>query len=193
MLEILFARMLDKLGAGVVAADPNGPVLADNAGRKGRECHGRAQTCTYGLQGGGGAAEHGGVVAAGGTSILEVQRRMTCGAYMQVGAGAGGAEGSVNFSGMLLLRSYGCLFFWVLIWLVRNSLGGEGLPRTSDVVDNRSLAKEDADRSLLHTILASLLNEKNKRMLRSIQNASRAPSVDSRACSCAQPPSDPIL
>ena len=86
--------MLDKLGAGVVAADasgPNGPVLADNAGRKGRECHGRAQTCTYGLQGGGGAAEHGGVVAAGGTSILEVQRRMTCGAYVQVGAGGRGA------------------------------------------------------------------------------------------------------
>ena len=81
--------MLDKLGAGVVAADPNGPVLADNAGRKGRECHGRAQTCTYGLQGGSGAAEHGGEVAAGGTSILEVQRRMTCGAYVQVGAGVG--------------------------------------------------------------------------------------------------------
>ena len=127
MLEILFARMLDKLGAGVVAADPNGPVLADNAGRKGRECHGRAQTCTYGLQGGGGAAEHGGVVAAGGTSILEVQRRMTCGAYVQVGAGAWGAEGSVDSPGMLLLRSYGCLFL-VLIWLVRNSLGGGGLP-----------------------------------------------------------------
>ena len=59
--------MLDKLGAGVVAADPNGPALADNAGRKGRECHGHAQTCTHGLQGGGGAAERGGVVAAGGT------------------------------------------------------------------------------------------------------------------------------
>ena len=133
MLEILFARMLDKLGAGVVAADPNGPVLADNAGRKGRECHGRAQTCTYGLQGGGGAAEHGGVVAAGGTSILEVQRRMMCGAYVQVGAGAWGAEGSVDSPGMLLLRSYGCLFL-VLIWLVRNSLGGGASPVDADVV-----------------------------------------------------------
>ena len=67
VLQILCARMLDKLGAGVVAADPNGPALADNAGRKGRECHGHAQTCTHGLQGGGGAAERGGVVAAGGT------------------------------------------------------------------------------------------------------------------------------
>ena len=74
------------------------------------------------------AAEHGGVVAAGGTSILEVQRRMTCGAYVQVGAGAWGAEGSVDSPGMLLLRSYGCLFL-VLIWLVRNSLGGGGPPR----------------------------------------------------------------
>ena len=66
-------------------------------------------------------------MAAGGTSILEVQRRMTCGAYVQVGAGAWGAEGSVDSPGMLLLRSYGCLFL-VLIWLVRNSLGGGGLP-----------------------------------------------------------------
>ena len=41
--------------------------------------------------------------------------------------------------------------------------------RTHDVVDMSTLAKEDADRSrLLYTILASLLNEKNKRMLRSI-------------------------
>ena len=62
-------------------------------------------------------------MAAGGTSILEVQRRMTCGAYVQVGAGAWGAEGSVDSPGMLLLRSYGCLLL-VLIWLVRNSLGG---------------------------------------------------------------------
>ena len=69
-------------------------------------------------------------MAAGGTSILEVQRRMTCGAYVQVGAGAWGAEGSVDSPGMLLLRSYGCLFL-VLIWLVRNSLGGGGLPGTS--------------------------------------------------------------
>ena len=37
------------------------------------------------------------------------------------------AEGSVDSPGMLLLRSYGCLFL-VLIWLVRNSLGGGGLP-----------------------------------------------------------------
>ena len=69
-------------------------------------------------------------MAAGGTSILEAQRRMTCGAYVQVGAGAWGAEGSVDSPGMLLLRSYGCLFL-VLIWLVRNSLGGGGLPGTS--------------------------------------------------------------
>ena len=34
------------------------------------------------------------------------------------------AEGSVDSPGMLLLRSYGCLFL-VLIGLVRNSLGGE--------------------------------------------------------------------
>ena len=73
------------------------------------------------------AAQHGRMVAAGGTSILEVQRRMTCGAYVQVGAGAWDAEGSVDSPGMLLLRSYGCLFL-VLIWLVRNSLGGGGLP-----------------------------------------------------------------
>eukprot|EP00439_Symbiodinium_sp_Y106_P027739 s8013_g3.t1 len=33
------------------------------------------------------------------------------------------AEDSVDSPGMLLLRSYGCLFL-VLIWLVRNSLGG---------------------------------------------------------------------
>ena len=41
--------------------------------------------------------------------------------------------------------------------------------RIGDSVDMASLGKEDADRSrLLYTILASLLNEKNKRMLRSI-------------------------
>mmetsp|Transcript_29348 Transcript_29348/g.61296 ORF Transcript_29348/g.61296 Transcript_29348/m.61296 type:complete len:114 (-) Transcript_29348:424-765(-) len=40
-------QLLLRAREGVVAADPNGPVLADNAG-------------------GGGAAEHGGVVAAGG-------------------------------------------------------------------------------------------------------------------------------
>ena len=72
-------------------------------------------------------------MAAGGTSILEAQRRMTCGAYVQVGAGAWGAEGSVDSPGMLLLRSYGCLFL-VLIWLVRNSLGGGASPVDADVV-----------------------------------------------------------
>ena len=41
--------------------------------------------------------------------------------------------------------------------------------RIGDSVDMASLGKEDADRSrLLYTILASLLNEKNKRMLRSV-------------------------
>ena len=78
-------------------------------------------------------------MAAGGTSILEVQRRMTCGAYVQVGAGAWGAEGSVDSPGMLLLRSYGCLFL-VLIWLVRNSLGGGGLPCGDHIKQAMTLA-----------------------------------------------------
>ena len=127
VLEILFARMLDKLGAGVVAADPHGPVLADNAGRKGRECHGPLRLAHMAYKVAVAQQSMARVVAAGGTSILEVQRRMTCGAYVQVGAVAWGAEGSVDSPGMLLLRSYGCLFL-VLIWLVRNSLGGGGLP-----------------------------------------------------------------
>ena len=72
------------------------------------------------------------MAAAGGTSILEVQRRMTCGAYVQVGAGAWGAEGSVDSPGMLLLRSYGCLFFG--FGLSGTALVGGASPVDADVV-----------------------------------------------------------
>ena len=51
------------------------------------------------------------MVAAGGTIILEVQRRMTCGAYVQVGAGTWGAEGSVDSPGMLYCEVMGACFW----------------------------------------------------------------------------------
>ena len=61
-------------------------------------------------------------------NIGEELRRIRAG-----GGGAWGAEGSVDSPGMLLLRSYGCLLL-VLIWLVRNSLGGGASPVDADVV-----------------------------------------------------------
>ena len=68
-MEILFAGMLDKLGAGVVAADPNWPVLATTQAGKGGNVMAALRLAHMAYKVGGGAAEHGGVVAAGGQAF----------------------------------------------------------------------------------------------------------------------------